>query len=670
MSLGIFLSLAANTGMNLGTNVIKSAHNKRLGQHKELTERNEAKERAAKEERRARKTLARISRAGSAAGPVAEAVEGAASPEEEAGGSGPRKRRKKKKKRKKERVKLKPIYKSKTWVLGFALFKICNWTNFAAYGFGSQSVLSAIASVQFVSNLVFSYFFLGERPTPRMVLGTLTIVLGIVVVIICSYTEDSQDYIYYDLLALYRSPAYIGYIVCLLSLGAGAFAFHQKLVREEAAKLPAPGGQKEPESILKPLSYSLYSAILGTQSVGFSKMFMEMIQATAKGNNQEKYIMTWVFLLGLIVCGIYWDKQLNQGLRLYDALVIVPMMQSLWTILCIINGGVYFQEFQQLSPMNGGLFAMGVFIVMLGMMSVMPSADFDEVYETLMHQPGQGWDLGRGPEPAAAAGDGSKLSKWKRAGAAAKFIARLDSAKEAGRKSILKVTTNPLAAGGGRRTSMGVRFADEAGPAAAANGHPGGAAPRRPPSARHSVANPLAIELTELPSPSSSYSSPAGHPGSDSQTASETSGDVSFRKLDQFLAGKRRQEEAAGAAAGGGPPRPPTPGRVLAKQKSRSMFVGAPPPASGQPGLPNAAVAWAPPRFLQGLAFDLFNSSEVGGRTGGRGTRGREVAPLQDRTHRTDAPPRSFPPPLRHTRTSSGARGRRGCGRVSSRAGR
>ena len=57
------------------------------------------------------------------------------------------------------------------------------------------------------------------------------------------------------------------------------------------------------------------------------------------------------------------------------------------------------------------------------------------------------------------------------------------------------------------------------------------------------------------------------------------------------------------------------------------MFAGAAPPA-GLPGLA-AAPAWAPPRFLQGLqrrasllAFDLFNSSEVGGRTGGPGDQG------------------------------------------------
>jgi len=184
---------------------------------------------------------------------------------------------KKRRRVKKRRAQLKPIYKSKTWIAGFALFKISNWTNFAAYGFGSQSVLSALASVQFVSNLVFGAAFLGEKPTGRMVAGTMLIVCGILFVILFSNTSSNQDYVMDDLLELYRSPVYIVYISLLSAIGAGAYCAYQRF--SKAGQQIGPGGIKLPDPIAKPLCFSLYSAIIGTQSVTFSKMFVELIRS-------------------------------------------------------------------------------------------------------------------------------------------------------------------------------------------------------------------------------------------------------------------------------------------------------------------------------------------------------------------------------------------------------
>ena len=271
---------------------------------------------------------------------------------------------------KKRRAQLKPIYKSKTWIAGFALFKISNWTNFAAYGFGSQSVLSALASVQFVSNLVFGAAFLGEKPTGRMVAGTMLIVCGILFVILFSNTSSNQDYVMDDLLELYRSPVYIVYISLLSAIGAGAYCAYQRF--SKAGQQIGPGGIKLPDPIAKPLCFSLYSAIIGTQGVTFSKMFVELIRSNFSPDYppQAGYVLTWVFLLGLIVCGIFWDKQLNSGLREFDALVIVPMMQAFWTMLTIINGGVYFQEFQQLTPKGATMFVVGVVVVVVVVLGV------------------------------------------------------------------------------------------------------------------------------------------------------------------------------------------------------------------------------------------------------------------------------------------------------------
>ena len=72
MSLGIILSLCANTGMNLGTNVIKMAHNKRLRQYLEMKEVTEAELEAQREwkagEKQRQKALRRGAKKGGAGG--------------------------------------------------------------------------------------------------------------------------------------------------------------------------------------------------------------------------------------------------------------------------------------------------------------------------------------------------------------------------------------------------------------------------------------------------------------------------------------------------------------------------------------------------------------------------------------------------------------------------
>ena len=40
--------------------------------------------------------------------------------------------------------------------------------------------------------------------------------------------------------------------------------------------------------------------------------------------------------------------RLNEGLSLYDVILIVPMLQIAWTFFSICTGFVYFQEYQVL----------------------------------------------------------------------------------------------------------------------------------------------------------------------------------------------------------------------------------------------------------------------------------------------------------------------------------
>lgn len=51
----------------------------------------------------------------------------------------------------------------RSWQLGVLLFGVGNVANFVSFGFAAQSLLAALGSIQFVSNVVFGWLVLHEQ---------------------------------------------------------------------------------------------------------------------------------------------------------------------------------------------------------------------------------------------------------------------------------------------------------------------------------------------------------------------------------------------------------------------------------------------------------------------------------------------------------------------------
>jgi hypothetical protein len=458
--IGVTLSVVANVLINLGTNMLKLAHKRLEAAHEAKLE-----EAATQTER------------------------------DEVVAEGPT-----------------PAYKYWVWQLGFFVFKFGNILNFVAFGFAAQSLLSALASVQFISNVLFAAFVLQEPVSRRTIVGTLGIVVGVTLLIIFG-AKTGNEYTAKELLGLFAEPTFLMYYLSLVVVALGAFTFYvrhvhghlpsfvvllrplphlrQLLTRarrgakgrkrietylpfgneafeENQSRKTRPslmsvmsGGTEVESSIdgagvmataageerddvpmmanpmiarglmeegdekrnfeatsgrrvdldeevfsddddddedyngledymgddyeleaaeeewvdlspeqkrvrtMLPLCFALFSAVPGTPTVTFAKMVAVLVKMTATGQSQLASPMFYLFILGLIVTGIFWDRQINSGLKQFDAAIIVPTMHAMWILLCICNGGVFFHEFASLSPMSSGMFALGMCIVLL-----------------------------------------------------------------------------------------------------------------------------------------------------------------------------------------------------------------------------------------------------------------------------------------------------------------
>ena len=211
------------------------------------------------------------------------------------------------------------------WRLGAFLFAAGSIINFFSLSMAAQSLLATLGGVQFVSNIFFAGCILGERITKRGLLATAVIVLGLTVAVSFS-DHKSTRYNASGLIALYDST-YITFIACVIILITVAECTYLLYTAREKAGEPLIFS-----SIIRPVAYSMVSATVGTQSVLQSKCLAELLRTDVSvdkdtGNdlfaNALFYIVLTAFILGMA----FWLYRLNNALKLFDGLVIIPIIQ-------------------------------------------------------------------------------------------------------------------------------------------------------------------------------------------------------------------------------------------------------------------------------------------------------------------------------------------------------
>jgi magnesium transporter len=267
------------------------------------------------------------------------------------------------------RMKDETIFTSKNvWTFGMSIFVFGSIVNFASFAFAAQSLLAALGTVQFISNVFFAKFVLNETLTPRIFFATGVIMGGLVLAILCSNHENDL-YTTEDLLNLY-TPGYMLFLIFVGILLVVCHFTYTVYTHYESAGAPLPMN-----GIMRPTCYSIVSATVGTQSVLQSKCLAELIKATINGDNQFDKPFVYI-IIAVFACGLsFWLYRMNAALKKFDGLVIIPLLQVFWTTSAIFQGGVYFQEFMKFTPLQTTGFLSGVGIVFVGVFLLNPTHD-------------------------------------------------------------------------------------------------------------------------------------------------------------------------------------------------------------------------------------------------------------------------------------------------------
>ncbi|KAG8477203.1 hypothetical protein CXB51_030984 [Gossypium anomalum] len=243
------------------------------------------------------------------------------------------------------KVPLKPIIHFHTWRVGILFFIIGNCLNFISFGYAAQSLLAALGSVQFISNIAFAYFVLNKMVTVKVLAATAFIVLGNFFLVAFG-NHQSPVYTPEQLAEKYSNITFLLYCLILILV----VALHHYIYRRGEIVLAVSGQDLRPYwNMLLPFSYAVVSGAVGSCSVLFAKSLSNLLRLAMSNGYQLHSWFTYSMILLFLSTAGFWMARLNEGLSLFDAILIVPMFQIAWTFFSICTGFIYFQEYQVLS---------------------------------------------------------------------------------------------------------------------------------------------------------------------------------------------------------------------------------------------------------------------------------------------------------------------------------
>lgn len=268
------------------------------------------------------------------------------------------------------------------FAVGFVLVVIDAILDVLSFGFADLSLVAALGATSLLFNAVIATRFLQEQMSRRDTIGTCLVFAGTTTSVIFA-NRKTPAYTVDELVRNLLEPTFfIWFSFIMVALIAGAVTI-RKLKRQaierhpelsqvgrqqstslddaEAAaaaalatssELDTPRTQLHRSELLEFLRnyhavlYAGCAGLAGGQAVSFAKAAVEIVKSAALGGTDE-FVSgpgPWLIILATVVMVGVQFHFLNEGLRLFDALSIIPVYQAAWIFCGVMGGFIYLGE--------------------------------------------------------------------------------------------------------------------------------------------------------------------------------------------------------------------------------------------------------------------------------------------------------------------------------------
>ena len=113
--------------------------------------------------------------------------------------------------------------------------------------------------------------------------------------------------------------------------------------------------QKEKDELVRTLTFSAKSAMIGVFGVVGARCLAVLLSLTFQGDSQMEHPYLYFCILLWLVPTVFWLKRMNWALSQFNPSLVIPVLQLCWIMFSTTLGGIYFGEFEQFAGVQRGL---------------------------------------------------------------------------------------------------------------------------------------------------------------------------------------------------------------------------------------------------------------------------------------------------------------------------
>lgn len=238
------------------------------------------------------------------------------------------------------------------WIAGCICMIAGAIADFAVLPFAPQSLLAPLATTTLVFNVAMANVLSKERPSCMNIVATATILAGTVLVVVfgdrCSPTRRADE-----LVERFEATPMIVYIVLVsVALLCGVVASVAMDRKAERSRVPIT--ERKSVAFMMAAVGGIFggNTILCAKTVGeLIKTSIDALSGSTAGLSSEG-IWNWatpVFLLALVGNLLLQVRFLNEAIRRYAMLLVIPVYQTFWILSGTLSGLIYFNEIEKIA---------------------------------------------------------------------------------------------------------------------------------------------------------------------------------------------------------------------------------------------------------------------------------------------------------------------------------
>lgn len=190
------------------------------------------------------------------------------------------------------------------------------------FRFAPQALVASVGGgCTVLANVFFAHLWLGQILSKTDVAGTVLIILGVVLSTVVNEPDDKMSL--EELERQFFQPGFLVYLGVMVGILCAMF-----MQLERIARLPR--SRNEAKYRLMPFFYATASGIFGSFSVLLAKCASILLILTLSGENQFRFVTTYVFVGGMVSTLVLQTDLLNRAIMTGDTLSVFPMFQCFW----------------------------------------------------------------------------------------------------------------------------------------------------------------------------------------------------------------------------------------------------------------------------------------------------------------------------------------------------